>query len=126
MCDSIVAVANHAPLSSPSTQGNSLSLFLAISLLLEVIKKDSQSPGLLAEVGDDSTAGPDGLLDLAIGIQLGQSAPSSQILSAVDHDHGDLALSAQGRMSFLYSSFSQSLARQQRRAERRSRALAHS
>lgn len=71
------------------------SLFLTIGLLLKVVKKDRKSPGLLTEVGDDSTGSSDGLLNLTIGIQLGQSAPSTEVLSRVNHDNGDLTLSAQ-------------------------------
>jgi hypothetical protein len=72
------------------------SLFLTIGLLLKVVKKDRKSPSLLTEVGDNGAGSPDGLLDLTIGIQLGQSAPGTEVLSRVNHDNTDLTLSAQG------------------------------
>ena len=71
-------------------------LFVTIGLLLEVVEKHRQRARLLPEFGDDGAACPDGLLDLALGIELGQPAPRTQILAAVDHDHGHLALCAQG------------------------------
>lgn len=71
-------------------------LLLSVGLLLEVVEEDSQGAGLLTEVGDDSAAGPDGLLHLAVGIELGESAPGTEVLAAVDHDDGDLALGAEG------------------------------
>ena len=94
MCESMIAVANIRPLLFNQSKNNHC-LFLAIGLLLEVVKQDSQCPGLFTEVGDNSAAGPDSLLDLTLGVQLGQSAPGTQVLSTVNHDHGDLTLSAQ-------------------------------
>ena len=72
-----------------------MDLFLAICLLLKVIKKDRQRPGLLSEVGDHSATRPDSLLDLAIRIELGQSTPGTQVLAAINHDDRDLALGAE-------------------------------
>ena len=70
-------------------------LFFTIRLLLEVIEKNRQRASLLPEFGDDRAARPHGLLDLALGVELGQPAPRTQILAGVDHDHGHLALGAQ-------------------------------
>lgn len=70
-------------------------LFLAISLLLKVVKKNSQGPSLLAKISNDRTTGPHSLLHLTLGIQLGQSTPSTQILTAVHHNHGDFTLGAE-------------------------------
>ena len=69
------------------------SLFLTIGLLLKVVKENGKSPGFLTKIGNDGTAGPDCLLDLTIGIQLGQTTPGTQVLTAIDHDYGDLTLS---------------------------------
>jgi hypothetical protein len=73
------------------------SLFLSgISLLLEVVKKDSEGTSLLSEFGNDGTARTNGLLDGTILIELGKTAPRTQVLSSVDHDHRDISLSTQG------------------------------
>lgn len=76
-------------------------LFITVRLLLEVVEKYRQRASLLTEVGDDRAARPDGLLNLSVGVELGQSAPRSQVLAAVDHDNGYFALGAEGANELL-------------------------
>jgi len=61
-------------------------------LLLEVIQKDRKGTGLLTEIGNDSARGSDGLLDAAIVVELGKSAPGTEVLSGFDHDDMDFSL----------------------------------
>jgi len=92
LCHAIITVAKQSLSTFIDTE---MSLFLAIGLLLKVIKKNGQSACLFTEVGNDSTTGPDSFLHLTISIKLGQSAPCTQILAAINHDDGDFTLSAE-------------------------------
>ena len=69
---------------------------LLVGLLLEVVQEDGEGTGLLAEVGDDGAGSADGLLDVALLVELGEAAPGAEVLAGVDHDDGDLALGAEG------------------------------
>ena len=69
---------------------------LLIGLLLEVVQKDGEGAGLLAEVGDDGAGSADGLLDVALLVELGEAAPGTKVLAGVDHDDGHLSLGAEG------------------------------
>ena len=69
---------------------------LLVGLLLEVIEEDGEGAGLLAEVGDDGARRADGLLDVALLVELGEAAPGAEVLAGVDHDDGHLALGAEG------------------------------
>jgi len=60
---------------------------------LEVIQKNSQSPGFLTKISDDSAGSTDSLLDTTFFIELGKSAPGTKVLSRVNHNDGDLSLS---------------------------------
>jgi len=73
-----------------------ISSLLLVGLLLEVVEEDSEGAGLLAEVGDDGAGSADGLLDVALLVELGEAAPGAEVLAGVDHDDGDLTLGAEG------------------------------
>ena len=76
----------------PRLATNSL---LFLSLVLEVILKNSKSTRLLTEFSDDSTRSTNSLLDGTVLIELGESAHSSKVLSSINHDDGNLTLSTE-------------------------------
>merc|ERR1719183_500016 len=56
---------------------------LLVGLLLEVVEEDGEGAGLLAEVGDDGARRADGLLDVALLVELGEAAPGAEGLGAL-------------------------------------------
>jgi len=77
---------------TPTLLATTARLGLGVGLLLEVIQEDRECTGLLTKVGDDGARGSDGLLDGAVVVELGESAPRTEVLSGVDHDDVDLSL----------------------------------
>ncbi len=76
-------------------------MLLLLLLILKIIKKDRQGTSLFTKVGDHSTRSSDSLLDLSISIQFRETAPGSQVLTAIDHDDRHLTLGAKSADKFL-------------------------
>ena len=67
----------------------------SIGLLLEVIQENREGAGFFTKVGDDGAGRSDGLLDAAVVVELGESAPGTEVLSGFDHDDVNLTLGAE-------------------------------
>jgi len=76
----------------PKEAANSL---LFISLVFKIILEYSKCTSLLTKLGDYCARSTDSLLDGALLIKLGKTAHSTEILSSINHDDGNLTLCAE-------------------------------
>jgi hypothetical protein len=66
------------------------------SLLLKKVQEDRKSTGLFSKISDNSARSTDSLLDTAIILKLGKSAPGAEFLSGFDHDDVNFTFGAKG------------------------------
>ena len=65
-------------------------------LSLNILKNNSQSRGVLTEIGNDSAGASQDLAGLTLAVDLAETAPFTQSLSLGDLDQRNLTLLAEG------------------------------